>query len=332
MYRFTVFCLISLLSFSSCLGLDWSGEENVDNEVKGLYWTWLSSGIKESATKQLVYEETFGNRAPLRLNQSICVFGDRAFCFNHGNECLVLDMHKQEWIYTVILPDKSHHNNAQFLNIYYDKTDKYPLLLLSRGDYPPNQNDLYVVRVIEEGQTISFTLIKTIHNSLLEAKNNGSWVVDDIQGKLFLYCMTSGDWRVKKDNKFCVFSFSLPNLLSTADLTLGYEDVLDKWEYTYLIHQGGTYFNGYLLFNVQSLTYINEKRVESSKSVLAINSNNGNVELILPLDDSKETEGISVYNDKLYVSFKDGAEEQNPNNIVFTLSQYSLPASMVKDN
>ena len=118
---------------------------------------------------------------------------NRIFCFNHGSECRVFDFITKENLKVHPLPDISHHNNAQFLNLYYDTKDKYPLLLLSRGDYPRSHNEVYVVRVFESDGEISFKVIKTIHNTLNEAMYNGSWVVDQDQNKLFLYTMSIGD-------------------------------------------------------------------------------------------------------------------------------------------
>ena len=298
----------------------------------GSKWTWVESGDEEFAQKEVLYEEQFGTGNSLRHNQSMCVFEERAFCFNDGDECHVIDLEEKKRVFSELLPDTSHHNNAQFLNTYYDKDDKYPLLLLSRGNYPPSQNECYVIRVQEHDGSLSFSIIKTIYNTIQEAKNNGSWVVDDEHGKLYLYSMTLSDYRVKENNRFCVISFNLPDLLSPEDVTLDYSDVLEKWEYTYLIHQGGTYYNGYLFFNVQELSSVAGKSITSPKCVIAINVHNGRIEATLPLDDHKETEGISIFNNLLFVSFRNGTEEQAPTATVFTLSQYTLPSSIVKKN
>ena len=294
----------------------------------GLRWTWIESGKEENAISELVYQEKFGEGNSLRLNQSMCIYRDRVFCFNHGKECCVYDLDSKERLSSDPLPDKSHHNNAQFSHFFYSESDDYPLLFLSRGDYPPNQNDLYVVRVEETDKVISFSVVKTIHNTIQEAQYNGSWVVDDVHGKLYLYTMAAGDWRVKEDNVFCVFSFPLPDMNDSEDVTLGYEDVLTKWEYSYLVLQGGTYYNDYLLFNVQHIQTIGGVQVSSPQSVIAVNPKTGRIDTFLPLDEQKETEGICVYNDKMYVSFKRGSQDQNPNDVVFTLKSYTLPATI----
>lgn len=320
------FLLISLFHCFACESLD-----DFDNQV--LAWKWLDTGKEDAAHESVVYEESFGSGNPLRENQSMCVWADKAFCFIDGNECKVLDLKTKQWLASNPLPIVSHQNNAQFLNTFYDREDKYPLLLLSRGDYPPSTNDAYIIRVKESEEGFSYSTIKTIHNSINEAKNGGCWVADEDNEKIYLYCMTLGDWRLNsEDNRFCVFSFPIPNLCKFEDIILGYSDVLEKWEYTYLIHQGGTFHNGYLFFNVESMNPYMGVNIATSKDVIAINTRNGLIETILPLRDNKETEGICIYNNKLYISFKNGKAKQSPDNIVFSLKEYSLPDTIIFNN
>lgn len=318
------FLLISLTFFSACDGIF----DNIDSN-----WTYLNTGKIESTIEKLVYEESVDKGYALKNNQSMCIWGDKAFCFNERNECMILDLYTQKWQNAEPLPIVSHQNNAQFLNSYYDSADEYPLLLLSRGDYPPSSNDAYIVRVNEVNNLFSFSIVKTIHNSIKEAQNGGCWVIDEANNKIYLYCMTLSDWRLKdENNRFCIFSFSLPDINNSEDITLGYDDVLDKWEYTYLIHQGGTFYNGFLFFNVGSMESYEGKNIASYQDVIAINTRNGRIEAIMPLVDEKETEGICVYNNKLYVSFKNGNPGREPFFVVFSIREYTLPASIVTKN
>lgn len=324
-------CCIFVLTMSSCSKNFLLDGTNLSlYSWAGMTWRWTDSESQEKSTKRLVYEEQYGDGNSIRLHQSMSIFNGVAFCFNDGEECRIYDISSKERYYSDSLPDNSHHNNAQFSHYYYGENDKFPLLFLSRGNYPPSQNDLYLVRINENEMHFSYSVVKTIHSTIREAQHCGSWVVDDEHGMLYLYCMTAGDWRTKENNNFCVFSFSLPDVFDSEDVTLGYEDVLDRWEYPYLIHQGGTYYNGYLLFNVQALKSIYGKSLECPKSVIAINISNGHIDFYLPLDDLKETEGISVYNDRLYVSFKFGREIEMPLFTIFTLNEYSLPSSIIK--
>lgn len=315
-------CLISILH--SC-----SSKDHIE-EITGIRWTWLDNGQQELASMRLVYEESFGEGNNLRLNQSMSIWKDRAFCFNDGNECKVLNINGKSWLMTDKLPEYSHNNNVQFLNAYYDVNDKYPLMLLSRGDYPPNQNEVYIVRVQDINGIMTFSIVKTIYNTISEASYNGSWVVDEEHQLLYLYTMTSGDFRVIDDNYFCIFSFPLPDISKSENVVLGYDSVVSKWEYPYLILQGGAYYNGYLLFNVESMDTYQGKNIASGRDVILINQQNGMIEAILPLNEGKETEGICVYNDKLYVSFKNGYPNQGSEDICFSIREYTLPSKILK--
>ena len=326
MKRQIYFCslLVSLLNCFACGSLD-------DYDNQDTNWTWVNTGKKELSHERVVHNEIFGTGNTLRYNQSMCIYDDKAFCFNEKDECLILDINTGEWFMSEELPIKSHQNNAQFVNSYFKSEDKYPMLLLSRGDCQNSYNDVYLVRVNEIKSHFSFSVVKTIHNTIDESKYGGCWVMDEENQRLYLYCMTLGDWRITEDNKFCIFSFSLPDIHNSDDVFLGYEDVLERWEYSYLIHQGGTYYNGYLFFNVESMRSYEGQNIATTKDVIAINTRNGHIDAIMPLRDRKETEGICVYKNKLYVSFKNGISEQSPSSIVFSLKEYTLPLTISQE-
>ncbi len=292
-----------------------------------IQWTSFKTYQCYNVEEFIVHEELWGKGNSIRLNQSMCIFNDVAFAFNDGRECRAFNINTSESLRTSELPDYSHHNNAQFLDFDIEG-ETFPVLLLSRGDYPPSQNELYVVRILEVESVLTFSIIKTIKNEIPAARNNGSWVADTKNNRLFLYCMSKSDWQTVEDNVFCIYEFDLPNLKDASDCTLTMADVRNYWEYKYLIHQGGTYYNGYLFFNVQSLYSINDYGTIDHMNVLAINADNGKVEAILPLKRNLETEGICVYDRDLYISFKDGNPIQEQNNITFQLIRYTLPEQL----
>ena len=323
--RFCTFIAVALLITLSCEEID----QPFIQENEGLSWILIDSSGKIPSSNSTIYEECFGEGNTLRLNQSMSICSNRIFCFNNGTTAHVFDYTTKKYIPSEELPEYSHHNNAQFTNCFLEESDQFPLLLLSRGDYPPNQTDLYLVKVIEQDGKISFHRHKTIHNTLPEAAYNGSWVIDEDNNRLFLYTMDKGDWRVKEDNVFSVYEFTSPNIISEEDITLEVNDVVNVWKYSYLILQGGTYYKGLLLFNVESLQSIDEHEISHPKCVIAIDASSGRIKAYLPLEESLETEGICVYENKLYVSFKKGTEKQGRKDVVFKINEYDLPSLLL---
>jgi len=222
---------------------------------------------------------------------------------------------------------RDSHNNAQFSNIFYSEDDRFPLLALSRGDYPPASNPFYVYRIREDERGYYFKIIKTIHNNIGEAHNNGSWLLDEDNKKLYLYCLEKGDFRTVDFNRFCIFQFQLPDLLSSeSDVYLTEEDILNKWTFPFMIHQGGACYKGRLYFNVQDISFLWGKTLKwNERNVVVFNPNHGGFDLVLPLFETLETEGICYYENKLYISFKDGHKGHEDNFIMFKIMQYDLP-------
>lgn len=310
-----------------CNSCDYNSYE--ENDVYG--WEILETNLVEPATRNEIYSEVYGSGNTNYQHQSMAIFANHVFCFESGNKCKVYDFHTFNMLAYCDLQEDSHHNNAQISSIYYSEDDKYPLLLLSRGDYPTNKNACYLVRIQESSDNFSFKVIKTIHNSIKEAQNNGSWIIDEINGLLYLYCMDNGDYRTTEDNHFCIFQFRLPDVSNDEkDYYLTYDDVLNKWTFPYLVHQGGTCYEGNLIFNVEGLSEIEGKKIIRGKYAIVFNPQIGKFTAKLPLMETNETEGICIYDNRLYISFKDGFLDRQPDYVMFKIMEYSLPVSILK--
>lgn len=230
----------------------------------------IHNGWIDCETEQIIpascyelYSECYGTGNSNNEHQSMAVYENEFFCFEDGAKCRVYDSSTFSVLAYCDLEEDSHHNNAQMTDLYYSESDEYPLLLLSRGDYPPNHNSFYFVRITKDSSGYSFKIVKTIHNSLLEAHNNGSWIVDSKNKYLYLYCMDNGDFRTVVNNHFCIFQFKLPELSNKeTDYYLSYSDVINRWSFPYLVLQGGTSYKGSLFFNVQGLTEIGGRNID----------------------------------------------------------------------
>lgn len=168
----------------------------------------------------------------ITYNQSLAIWDDKAFCFNDTNFseqygfCNIIDIKTGEIIgrvtqapYVVSINGKgpSHLNNACFTDQYYRVSDKYPLLLLSRGDYPnayeKTGEELYVFRIVEENNTFRFEHIKTIvtsHHYL--TTHNPSWEYDPTRDMIWGHCPTE-DWRWCETVSPAYRSFNMPGCI-----------------------------------------------------------------------------------------------------------------------
>lgn len=270
-------------------------------------------------------------------NQSMAISNDRIFVFldssaetvaGGGYSFVVIDYNTKEIIYRGLMPSHhSHHNNAQFLDVYYDENDAYPLLLMSRGDYPSaDSNKFYIMRIVENDGVFTISIVKTITCTLPQADYGGNWICDSNKDKLYLYTMLLGDWRVRENegNKFVIYEFDMFDPLDGSDLTLTEDDMKRFTKYDYCILQGGTCCGGKLFLPIQNYTKINGIAPSYYGHIIAIiNPDTGKIERIIPTD-SMENEGIAIYNDKIYVSSKNGSGSMETNTPVFRIQEFSF--------
>ena len=291
--------------------------------------------IQHRCKRTKVYSEKWGQGNIHNRAQSMAIHNDKVFVFldNSGSTqslgVVVYNFNDWSLVGEYLLPIASHQNNAQFSNVYYNENDAFPLLLLSRGDYPDGISAFYSIRITEfEGQ-FKFETIRTIYCSIPESKNNGSWVANFNQNRLWMYCLTKGDWRVPEDegNRLNLYEFELPDLTSTNDLTLTNEDVVRVSNFDYAILQGATENSGRIFLSVANVTKINNNPItlagKGAHYIMVINPDNGRVENVIKGGDY-EDEGIAIYNGKLYVNSKVGGDSFAEDKEVFQIYQYEF--------
>ena len=277
------------------------------------------------------------NGSLTQWDQSMAIYDDKVFLFldttaenasEAGYSFVVLDLITKEILFKGQTPTRNcHNNNAQFLDVFFSSEDKYPLLLLSRGDYPssPDAEKCYVVRIIETNNSFQLEIIKTISCTLEQAKFNGSWVTDRC-GNLFLYTMTLGDWRVPESdgNKFIVYRFDMFDPIDGSNLVLTNDDVKGFSTFDYCIFQGGDSLNGKLYLPIGGYTKINGIREPNVRNIVAIvDPICGIVEDTID-SDVLENEGVSYYKGKLYVASKDGSGTAQTRTPTFKIQSFTL--------
>lgn len=187
------------------------GSSEVINEIPsgreayyGNIFTPKITDFRHRMNRELIAAYSYNEYPHTTLNQSMAVYDGKAFCFNDTNLediCVIIDttdgsiLGKIDGTLTEI--GSSHLNNACFTDKFYTLDDKYPLLLLSRGDYPDGNNDrrdIHVVRVLEDAGTFSLQHIKKIHTVSDLCWNNPSFAYDACRGMIWGYLLTQ-DWR-----------------------------------------------------------------------------------------------------------------------------------------
>ncbi len=282
--------------------------------------------------------EQLADGALTKWDQSMAIYGGKIFLFldsaaesdpNAGYSFVVIDYETKQIEYRGMMPSQnSHHNNAQFLDVFYDSSDTFPLLLMSRGDYPSSSmsDKFYIMRIVENSGVYTISIIKTITCTLPQADYNGSWVCNTQNNRLYLYTMLLGTWQVTEaqGNKFVIYEFDMFDPTDPTDLTITSSDVRKMTKYDYLILQGGTCWGGKLFLPIESYTKINEIVPSYTGHVCAIfNPDLGFIENMI-VTDSMENEGCAIYNGKLYVASKNGNGSVETTTPVFKIMEYSF--------
>ena len=349
-YIFILFCITG---WSQTMKIDfWNGDSQKYNmgDIKAIHFASddeedqdlgtppeLICNVRTIVEHYHAIDGAVSDGALTQWDQSMAIYNDRIFVFldssaetaaGGGYSFVVIDYNTKEIIYKGLMPSQhSHHNNAQFLDVFYDEHDTYPLLLMSRGDYPSaDSNKFYIMRIVENEGVFTISIVKTITCTLPQANYNGSWVCDTFRGKLYLYTMLLGDYRVleKQGNKFVIYEFNMFNPLDNSNLTLTEEDMTRITKYNYWVLQGGTCCGGKLFLPIEKYTRINGVDPSYYGHIVAIiNPDSGKVENVIPTD-SMENEGIAIYNGKIYVSSKNGNGSMETKTPVFRIQEFSF--------
>ena len=163
------------------------------------------SEIKQKMNATLMLEHTPNIYSGTVYNQSMAIFGGYYFCFNDtGNPstpfCVIIQMSNNEVIDSILEHPaeigSSHVNNATFTDKYYDSNDEFPLILISRGDYPDSTakgKEMYVYRIQIINGKFVFTHIKTIATERYIM--TPSYEYDAKRGMIWGHACKGGDWR-----------------------------------------------------------------------------------------------------------------------------------------
>lgn len=281
-----------------------------------------------------LYRETLGEGNPRTKAQSMAYANDRIFVFGSDNYCDIYVLSDMENNHQrVSLPfDIAHWNNAQASQTFVN-SNKYPLILLSRGDYASDgrSTDCYLIQVSEPSNySYTFAIYKTIHNTIDESKWNGSWVADWQKKKLYLYTYERGGFDVLDNNDTIIFEFDLPDITSTEDVTLGYNDVKRIIHLPHFTMQGADIIDGKLFMPGEGVKIVNDGHIWLGYNgtygdicaLQVIDLSSGSVINYVPTGNI-ENEGIFILDGKVYLMSHNGTPSVS-SDIVFKIDEFDF--------
>ena len=237
-------------------------------------------------------------------NQSMAIYNDYMFLLSENGGGAVIDYNTKEIISTFDSKptEEQHANSAQFSNIFYDNSDEFPLLYVSRcgnaaftsGEH--DYDELLVYRVQRNDVNFTFSLINTIK---IDATTYGiSWGVDNVRHRLYAYASRGGNWQIKEDNPIDFWVVDEPSrdrIISSTPIIYKDSDAIAYCRFDdFFITQGCVVNNGILYFGVS----------DNTQYVWAIDVLKGKILAKVPISFGMEIEGVAVYNSKLYATVK----------------------------
>lgn len=154
------------------------------------------------------------------------------FQFQHANsKVFIYDIEEKKQIGIVNLQQipTNHCNTVSFSNIFYEKTDPFPLLYVS-GSQTGTYNHVQVYRILRDTLNFSLTKIQEISLPVATQTNNLYWtgaVIDKTNNYMYIYANSNG----AQIAKFNIPDFEKPNITLTED------DILEQFSLPSFTHQ-----------------------------------------------------------------------------------------------
>lgn len=245
----------------------------------------------------------------LNLNQSMEIYKDYVFLFSDGAPTVILDYNTKEIISTAIMPqqENSHYNSAQFSNIYYDSDDEFPLLFTAQCQF--NLEDACLIyRVIRNNTSFTFTLINSVRINVLPTYQL-SWAIDNYSKKLVCAGYFNGSYQVEENNPIIVYAWDIP---SRTDIISGTQILLEPSACkAYSVIEHGTMQDIYCYNNK---VFIGYQPDDGGRCVYVLDIEQNRITSKITMKNpTRELEGVCIYDGKMFVCQKDGADTAGTN-------------------
>lgn len=239
--------------------------------------------------------------------QDIAIYNDKLFCVYNKGELAIVDLKTNTLVNKFNLSCYSENNHANtmcFGTKFNSSDDTYPLLYVSESNTPNNY--CYVVKITESGsetiQTIKFT------NGNNDYKGRIYYLIDDLTGYMYTYGSTITNPAMNPNNKIMIKKFNTPDL-SIESVEITENDVLEEWYLEDTLISGNT-----IIQSIQGATihngvlYLLDGNTSSKRTLFVFDLCTHEMLSKLSLDYIQyEPEGISIYEDKIIISFYVGS-------------------------
>ena len=241
-------------------------------------------------------------------NQSIAIYAGYVFVFFGNGGGIAIDFETKTIIngFTSEPVGHNHQNCAQFTDIFYDTNDEFPLIIISRcGNSSPNDpqteyDTCLIYRITRSGTEFTFTLINTIACDVASYGND--WVYDSVNRTISMLTPKNATYNVSVNNPILFSTWVMPDaesILSGAQITLFAKDRIGVAECENVVMQAACAFGTDIFFGAQDGT--------TTRYVYVMDMSNGIVKTKIPLVNSHELEGVTIYDGKLYVAHRNGS-------------------------
>ena len=234
---------------------------------------------------------------PHRNQQGFAIHEDYGFIFYDTGLCNVVNMRNKSLVsqfHIATSAPNNHANNANF-GIEYPADNNFPAIYISKFN---EDGDCFVESITLNGSK----LIQTIRLALENNQVRGiTWAVDTENKHIWAIGYKHLSWHKKEDNVIYYIKFKLPRL-AEGDILLTDEDIIERFEMPYHIHQG---------FYIKNNKIYAPWGMGSQCGLLVLDI--AKREYIISIDLGywgAEPEGIDEYNGNLIISHNHGFKGQ----------------------
>lgn len=229
--------------------------------------------------------------------QGMAIWEDRAYLFNDGGHCRVLDLKLGVVQYEFDLAssdEKPHINNACFGLEFVEGSD-VPVIYISETDKPHRC-------FVESIRGNNIVLKQTI-----EAQENGKfypnhdWIVDKEKGFLYGINRRWNDYIDQQGNvKNIITKYRLPKLEEGKNVTLTENDIIERFEVVFQNGMQGAKIRKNMLYITSGLHEMEREKKESQRAIIVVDLKNKRIakKIDLTMVTTNEPEDIDFYKKK----------------------------------